>query len=111
MVYVERGEPGYPQPQFHPPAGYLAEFVPGADMNHQLYKTFFDRAFRNYLYRDNPKYPGTSIPMYMVDHPFFYRDYLLNYPRTELAKVSQNNAMFNVWWNQAGFTRPVKNIG
>ena len=46
--------------------------------------------------------------MYMVDHPFIYHENLLNYPHEELAKVSQNNAMFNVWWNQAGFTRPVK---
>ena len=71
MVYVERGEPGYPQPQFHPPPGYLADFVPDADMNHQLYETFFDRALKNmYIIPIQNTQEPVFLCIWLITHSF-----------------------------------------
>ena len=99
----EKGEPGYPRPQFNPPPGYLAKSNLHADTNLQLYNTFLDRAIKKYLYPNNPNYPGTTIPLYYVKFPFKYKEELLDYPAEELAKVARKEALFDMWWRQNGF--------
>ena len=77
-------------------------------MDFDSYSAFYDRAIRHYLYPGNPKYPGTSVPIYMVKFPFRYEQDLLEYPIEELLKIARKNDLFGLWWKSNKYVPQVK---